>query len=399
MNFMQVGIGFNTQPDHTKAAKEAVNCALAAIERRRADLAFLFGTEEFIRPFTLKTITEHLGGIPILGLTTPGLMLNRGISRNGILAVLFSLPEEMYFNTACARDILSKTALSAGEKLGEELLYGCKGIHRSLSIMFSEGYIPDGQDVALGLQERIGRSFPLVGASISGHNNRDIKNASLFYCGASLNNAACGVLFAGKMNFGLGVRCGWQALGKPREITASSGNTVYEINGRPAAELYREYFAKDTLSLDREINGLLRLYPLGIEVSGEDKYLVRTVSSIQSDDSIIFNGDMPQGNRVRLMIGSKDACLEDTREAAQTALKELKGQKAKLILIFNSLARAKLLSHHRNMEIEIIKGVFGGDAPIAGIYTSAEQAPLSGSEYLGKNYFNNNSICVLAIAS
>jgi hypothetical protein len=51
------------------------------------------------------------------------------------------------------------------------------------------------------------------------------------------------------------------------------------------------------------------------------------------------------------------------------------------------------------MEIEIIKGVFGGDAPIAGIYTSAEQAPLSGSEYLGKNYFNNNSICVLAIAS
>ena len=397
MKLMQVGIGFSTENDHIKAAKEAVSRAITGINREKADLALLFSTVEFNHPLVLKTIDEALDGIPLLGLNTPAIISNQGASKNGLIIVLFSFPEEIYFNTTCIEEISSKTALAAGEKLGEELLYGCKGIKRNLSIIFSDGNILNGQDISFGLQERVGKSFPLIGASTYSQNTKTEKT-SLYFGSSTLNDAACGILFGGRFNFGLGIKHGWKPLGKPRKVTLSKGNTINEIEGKAAANLYQEYFAKDTSGLKKDIRRISTFYPLGINIAGEKEYLLRSLSSIQYDDSLVFNGDIPQDSSVKLMVSSKESCLESTREAAELAKKALENQKVKLILVFNSWARSILLGRQENQEIEIIKDVFGKDAPIAGAYTFAEQAPLSTESYLGRSYFQNNSIAILAIA-
>ena len=397
MHLMQVGIGFSTENDHIKAAKEAVSKAISGINREKADLALFFSAVKFNHPLVLKTITDALDDIPILGLSTPAVISNQGVSKNGLIIVLFSFPEEIYFNTTCVKEVSEKTALAAGEKLGEELLYGCKGVRRNLSIIFSDGYIQNGQDIAFGLQKRVGKSFPLVGASTYNQNTKTEKT-SLYFNGSALNDAACGILFGGRLNFGLGIKHGWRPLGRPRKITFSSGNMINEIEGKAAANIYQEYFAKDTPGLKKDLRRISTFYPLGINITGEKEYLLRSLSSIRYDDSLIFNGDIPQDSTVKLMVSSKESCLESTRQAAELAKKTLENQKTKLILVFNSWARSVLLGRQENLEIEIIKDVFGKDAPIAGAYTSAEQAPLSSTSYLGRPYFHNNSIAILAIA-
>jgi hypothetical protein len=394
---MQVGIGFSAENDHIKAAKEAVNQAISGIGGVKADLALLFSAVKFNHPLVLKTITEALDDIPLLGLSTPAVISSQGASRSGLIIVLFSFPKETYFNTTCVNDVSEKTALAAGEKLGEDLLYGCKGVRRNLSIVFSDGHISDGQDIALGLQKRVGKSFPMVGASTYNQNTKSEKT-SLYFGNLALNNAACGILFGGRLNFGLGVKHGWHPLGKPRKITLSSGNTINEIEGKAAACLYQEYFAKDTFGLKKDLRRISTFYPLGINIPGEEEYMLRSLSSIRYDDSLVFNGDIPQESTVKLMVSSKESCLESTRAAAELAKKNLENQKAKLILVFNSWARSMLLGRQENSEIETIKDVFGKDAPIAGAYTSAEQAPLSSASYLGRPYYYNNSIAILAIA-
>jgi hypothetical protein len=98
------------------------------------------------------------------------------------------------------------------------------------------------------------------------------------------------------------------------------------------------------------------------------------------------------------MISSKEACLASASSAAKTALKNTGGKKIKFALIFNSLSRNVILGRQATQEIKLIRDILGEDVPLAGIYTSAEQAPLNSINYLGKAYFHNNSIAVLTIA-
>ncbi|MCX5707002.1 MAG: FIST C-terminal domain-containing protein [Candidatus Omnitrophica bacterium] len=394
---MQVGIGLSIASDYLKAAKEAVEKARVNITEGNADLAFVFTTGEFGHPLVLKTISELLNNIPILGASTPALISNQGIFKHGLLIVIFSFTEETYFNTACVKDTSDKNALAMGEELGGKLLYGCKGVHRNLTILFSDITIPSRQNFIFGIQEKVGSSFPLFGAFTS--HCPDTKKPLLYFGQQTIINAGCGVLWGGKLNFGLGVKHGWQPLGKPRWVTKSSGSTVNEIDGQPAVNLYKDYLAQDIPELKKEFKHISTLYPLGIKIKGEKEYLLRGLSSIENDGSLIFGADVPQDSTIRLMIASKESCLKATRQSAETTLKSIPAAKIKFALVFNSLARYTLLGRQVNQELNLIKEVLGKDLPLAGIYTCAEEAPLSSLNYLGKTYSHNNSIAILTIAS
>ncbi|MDO8661631.1 MAG: FIST N-terminal domain-containing protein [Candidatus Omnitrophota bacterium] len=384
--------------DYIKAAKEAVEKAKISINAPNIDFALLFTTLEFSHPLVLQTTARLIGPIPLLGASSTSIISSLGPLRHGLMLILFSLGEGAYFNAACVKDIAVKTAFAAGEELGEKLLYGCKDVHRNLSVVFSSTDTAGSSNLVTGMQEKLGSSFPLVGGSLpkaAEHQENSV------YCGSELlNDAACGILWGGKLNFGLGIEHGWQPLGKPRQITRAGLDTVNEIDGVAAVNLYKEYFAKEIPELKRELKRISVFYPLGIAVSEKKEYLLRSVSSIKNDGSLIFRGETPEGRSIRLMISSKEACLSSARQAAQTAMNNLRGKKVKFALVLNSSSRYALLGRLAGQEIKIVQAALGEEVPLAGIYTSAEQAPLASTNYsnLGKSYFHNNSIVVLAIA-
>jgi len=390
---MRVAIGISTGQDHIKAAKDAVEKARQDLNGEEIKFALVFSTGEFCHSLVLETIADLIGPVPLLGASSTAIISNQGSLKQGLMVILFALAENTYFNAACVKDIGAKTTLTAGEELGEKLLYGCKNVRRNLSIIFSNSEEVDNSIFITGMQEKLGRSFPLVGASITDH-----KENRLYFGAEILNNAACGILWGGKLNFSLGIEHGWQALGKPRYVTRSQGGIVNEIDGEPAVNLYKEYFAKEIPELERELKRISVFYPLGMRISEKKEYLLRSIVSIQSDGSLVFRGEVPQGSYVRLMISSKEACLLSASSAAKTALKNMGGKKIKFALILNSLSRNLILGRQATQEIKLIRDILGEDVPLAGIYTSAEQAPLNSINYLGKTYFHNNSIAVLTIA-
>jgi hypothetical protein len=168
----------------------------------------------------------------------------------------------------------------------------------------------------------------------------------------------------------------------------------------PAVNLYKDYFAKEIPELKKELKRISIFYPLGIQISDKKEYLLRSVLSIRNDGSLVFQGEVPEGSSIRLMISSKESCLESARTAAQTAVKNLNGKNVKFALVLSSLSRYLLLGRQAPQEIKTVQEILGIDVPLAGIYTSAEQAPLDFLNYsLGKTYFHNNSIAILTIAS
>lgn len=394
---MRVGIGVSAEPDHLRAVKEAVEEAAGQIRTDIADFALLFATQEFSHPLVLQTTSNLIGSIPLVGSSSPIIISENGPLRHGIIVALFKLSEGAYFNAACVKDIAANNTLASGEELGEKLLYGCKNVRRDLSIIFSNTNTEDYSNLLTGIQEKLGKSFPLIGASLP-ENSGHLEN-HLYFNREILNNSACGILWGGKLNFSLGVEHGWQPLGKPRYVTRSQVDTVNEIDGMPAVNLYKEYFGKETLELNRELKHISAFYPLGISVPENKKYLLRSVTAIKNDGSLIFRGEVPEGSLVRLMISSKDTCLASASSAAQSAFNNANGKKIKFALVLNSLSRYALLGRQAGQEIKILKRVLGEDVPFAGIYTSAEQAPFAATNYnLGKTYFHNNSITILTIA-
>ncbi|MDD5129083.1 MAG: FIST N-terminal domain-containing protein [Candidatus Omnitrophica bacterium] len=392
---MNISLGFSENKDHIQAVNEAIGQAIVGLGKTRKDLAIIFTTIEFAHPLVLKITNNLLGGIPLLGCSSLGIITNRGIFKHGFAILLISLDQQIFLNLALVKDVNKKTPIAAGRELGEKFLSSCKDSRRSLSLIFSDGLISDGTSLINGLQEKLGRSFPLIGASAS--DNSAYVQTFQYFNKEVLTDACCGMLFGGKVNFGFGIKHGWKALGKIRYVTKSEGNIIKEINNEPAVKLYEDYFAKDALELAKELRRISIFYPIGIYLQGEKEYLLRNIISIKGDGSIVTQGDIPQDSPIRLMIGTKDSCLAASAASCEEAKRSLGTQKAKLVMIFNSTSRFTLLGRQYPKELEIIKSVFGEDTPLIGIYTYGEQAPLKSINYLGRAYFHNQSINILAL--
>ena len=392
---MNVSIGFSQINDHIQATNEAVGQALMGLKNEPASLAFIFTSPEFAHSLVLKITNNLLGEIPIVGCSSLGIITNKGIFKHGFAILLLSLNQQTFFNVAAVTDVNKKTSLLSGKELGDKLLYGFKDVRRSLSIIFSDGLITKEADLIHGLQENLGRSFPLIGASTS--NNSAYQKTFQYVNKELFSESCCGILFGGKFNFGFGIRHGWKPLGKMRCVTESSGNIIKKIDGQPAVKLYEDYLAKDSMELVKELRRISIFYPIGIYLEGEKEYLLRNVISIKDGESLITQGEIPQNSKIRLMISTKDSRLNAAATSCKEAKMNLGTQKIKFVMVFDSAARFSLLGKQGSKELYVIKEAFGENTPLIGIYTYGEQAPLKSISYLGQTHFHNQSIGVLAV--
>ena len=392
---MIISSGFSQLKEHVQAVNEAIGQAVIGLKNVPVSLAIIFTSTEFAHPLVLKAANNLLGGIPILGCSSQMILTDQGVFKYGFAVLLISLTQQTFFNINAVKNIKPDTSLSSGEELANKLLYGFKNVRRSLSIIFSDSLITGGTNLINGLQENLGRSFPLVGASPSD----DFANQKTFqYVNNELLSESCsGIIFGGKFNFGFGIKHGWLALGKIRTVTTSEGNLIKEIDGLPAVKLYEEYLAKDTMELAKELRRISTSYPIGIYLQGEKEYLLRNIISIKDDGSLITQGNVPQNSRIRLMISTEDSRLKAAITASEEAKRNFGMEKIKFVMIFDSAARLTLLGRQKSIEIGVIKEVFGKDTPLIGICTNGEQAPLKSINYLGQTYLHNQSINILAI--
>ncbi len=392
---IKVGVGLSTQRDPVLAAREALKSAHFNLHTEKIDLAILFSSDDLSSQSLIRTISIPLGAqIPIIGCSGAAIICNQNILKHGVVIMLLSLPAGVYFNTAVTNELLAKGSINAGQELGQKLIYGFGNVRRGLSIIFSDGLSRQGSKLIFGLQERLGKSFPLVGASAS--DNLKFQKTYVYFNQEILNDAACGILLGGKLNFGVGVKHGWKPLGKPRYITKCEDNVVYEIDGNTAAKVYEEYFACGLEELRKKLRYISILYPIGIYLPGEKEYLLRNLTSIGNDGCLTFQGNIPQNSIVRLMIGTKESCLAAAKQAADEAKRSCPGN---FVLVFDSISRYILLRRDAKKELKIINESIGKDIPVIGVYTYGEQAPLEAMGYHGQTYFHNQTVVVLSVGA
>jgi hypothetical protein len=262
-------------------------------------------------------------------------------------------------------------SFNVGAQIAESLLSDkLKGV-----FVLSEGLAVNGSELVNGLASKLPPQAIVTGG-LAGDGPR-FEQTWVLVDGAPQRGYATAVgLYGDAVRIAHGSKGGWDVLGPEREVTNSSGNVLYSLDGQPALLLYKKYLGDRAAELPA--TGLL--FPLAIRNElEEDGHTVRTILSVNEDDnSITFAGDIPQGSFVRLMRANFDRLIDGATDAAVAMLYPgLNPANQSVCIAISCVGRRLVLGQRAEEEIDAVADVLPLGAQLIGYYSYGEISPLA----------------------
>lgn len=238
--------------------------------------------------------------------------------------------------------------------------------------VLSDGLKVNGSELVRGLTSSLPRDVAITGG-LAGDGPRFQRTWTLDDGVPSSGSVTAIGLYGRDLHVGHGSNGGWDLFGPERRVTRSSGNVLYELDGRPALELYKEYLGERAAGLP----ATALLFPLALRRAREDgDTVVRTVLAVdEAAQSMTFAGDVPQGATAQLMRANFDRLVDGAHDAA--AMVDTAGGGDVLAVAISCVGRRLVLGERAEEEVEATLGVLPECARQVGFYSYGEISPLS----------------------
>lgn len=387
-----VGLSQNLQ-DHQGAGFEAVSEALERLGSVKPSILFAFASIKYDQEKVLKGIRQAAPEAVVVGGSAAGEITSWKTVFDGV-NVLAVASDSVKFVSGVGRDV-AKDSFKAGASAAKAVLTKAKGRKPDLFIMLPDGMTGNGAAIVAGVRSQLGETAPIIGGSLG--DDYLFKKTFEYHQDDVLTDAVVGVGFYGKFAYGFGIKHGWEPVGLPLKVTKADGVKLQEVEGKPALKIYEDYFGKAASELIKEpLARMAYTYPIGLAVEGSDEYLIRDPVIANEKGEIIMAAAIPEGTVIRLMIGDRDRAISAAKVAAGVAKEQLEGADPKFILMFNCMARNKLLGVRCHEENEEVSKTIGAEVPMLGFYTYGEQGPLLGKKGTPA-YFHNETMTLLVV--
>jgi len=333
-----------------------------------AQLVYLFGNKDLLKnQHHIEFIKGVYPSAQIVGCSTSGEICQEEVLNESIIctAVWF---ENSTVEIAVERINKMEDSFIVGEKLAEKL-----DKEQLVHIMIlSEGLNINGIELTKGLNYSLKDRISITGG-LAGDQD-DFLETVIVHNMAGETNLVMAIGFYGEhLKIGYGSMGGWDSFGVDREVTKSIGNVLYELDGQPALELYKRYLGNHAADLPSSA----LLFPLSLRLKNSDTAVVRTVLSVnETDGSMIFAGDIPQGEYVRLMKANSDRLIDGASDAAEMSITSLRNSNPDLAILISCVGRKLVLKQRVEEELEIIREVIGSNTLMTGFYSYGEICPI-----------------------
>ncbi len=333
-----------------------------------AQLVFLFGNTKLLKEQrNIDFVRSAYPGAQIVGCSTAGEILQEEVFNDHIIctAVWF---EKSSVEIASEYIDSMEDSFITGEKLAEKL----DKEHLVHIMILSEGLNINGSELTKGINHRLNDRIPVTGGLAGDQAN--FAETVIVHNQAGEKGLVLGIGFYGEhLQVGYGSMGGWDSFGVDREVTRSRGNILYELDGHPALELYKRYLGDHSANLPASA----LLFPLSLRLKNSETALVRTVLSVnEAEGSMVFAGDLPQGEFVRLMKANTDRLIDGALGAAEMSKTSLRNTSPDLAILISCVGRKLVLKQRVEEELEIIRESIGKNAAIAGFYSYGEICPI-----------------------
>jgi hypothetical protein len=333
----------------------------------KAHIVFYFMSPDY--PDKAAYVSELKNAYPaarIMGCTTGGEIAGNEALSGAAVSAAIAL-EHSTFKIAHTHVDTVTESYDAGARLAKEL------DTPALRMIFilSDGLQVNGSELVRGITENAHPGVVLTGGLAGDGPN--FKQTGVGIDGAlpeSGKIVAVG-LYGDKLQVSYGSVGGWAKFGPERLITKSKDNVLYELDGKPALDLYKKYLGEEAKNLPG--SGLL--FPLSIYPPTDSAHdIVRTIVGVnEKTKSLTFAGDVPQGYTAQLMRGNTESVTAGAVDAAQFALKEFGAHNSanSLGILVSCIGRNLLMGQNVSNEVEAVKDVLG-NISLVGFYSYGE---------------------------
>lgn len=258
------------------------------------------------------------------------------------------------------------------EKAGAAVVQKFKPQGLKHIFVISEGSFVNGSALTKGMQEALPKV--LITGGLCGDDARFEKTLASYNEAPKEGEIITIGFYGDTFEASFSIYGGWTPFGPERVITKSEGNILYEIDGKPALDLYKTYLGDKA----KDLPGSALIYPLNVKSQENDQSFVRTILNIDEEkNAMILAGDVPEKSSVQLMMTNMDS-IASASETAATRAMEGRSTPPQLALLISCIGRKLVLDQRIEEEVEEVISVIGDDVIISGMYSYGEIAPFYG---------------------
>jgi hypothetical protein len=333
-------------------------------------LVLVFGAPEFVDSQAgLDTLSKTYPKAQIAGCSSAGEIYGTKVV-DGSLAVAVAKFDHTNLGTAYAKVEVAADSFAAGQSIATSLAKpGLRGI-----LILSDGLNVNGSELVRGVSSIVGQSVVVTGG-LAGDGSR-FKQTWVLRDRKAMAHVVSAVGFYGdRVAIGHGSKGGWDKFGPERKVTKSEGNVLFELDGEPALQLYKNYLGDRAQGLPA--TGLL--FPLALRANAQDdKALVRSILAVDEEkQSLTFAGDVPQGYLVQLMRANFDRLIGAAGDAALMTKQTSGGETTSdtLAVAISCIGRRLVLGERIEEELESAIDVLPKGVKQVGFYSYGEISP------------------------
>lgn len=333
-------------------------------------LVVVFGSPAFAdKPEVFDELALAYPAACLVGCSTSGEIFGDEIFDESLSVAVIRF-DDTHVRRAVTEVTSAADSFLAGERLARSLIAD----DLRAVLVLSDGLHVNGSELVGGLNSVLPESVVTTGG-LAGDGARFESTWVLHDNRPEAGYVSAVGLYGDSVRIGHGSQGGWDIFGPERRVTRSDGAVLYELDGRPALALYKEYLGDRAEGLP----ATALLFPLSLrEDRGDDQPVVRTILSVDEEaQSMTFAGDIPQGHLAQLMRANFDR-LVDGAAGASLAANELLGSADKVLSIaISCVGRRLVLGERSEEEVEAAMESLPDGCSQIGFYSYGEISPFA----------------------
>ena len=332
----------------------------------------------------LAAAADASRGAVVVGMTTGGASFTeRGVTHDGAVAAVLG---DVSVRSSVARDMRAD-ARGALRRALETLEIGSARSPSMLVLM--DAYAADGETLISALREHTPVNCRCFGGTAG--DDWTFRGTYVFHQGEVLSNAAVLLLLESPTKMAMDVLHGWSVIDGGREltITAADGNVLRGLDGRPAAEVYRQELERlGLIDAGAELLPALVKYELGTPTPFGENLKIRAPLALEPGGAIRLASSLPVGQRVRLVQATPEQLIT-AAEALAARVDNQIGATLRGALVFDCAARRSVLGDRYAEQARAFTA--GRTSPTVGVTSYGEIAKFGGSV---EGFHNNTAVMV-----
>lgn len=387
--------GLATDQHGEPAGEAAAATAVDRMETDRVDFCQVFCTDGYDYEAVLRGVRSTVGPeAALVGCSAAETFTEDGVEDDAVAVALVASDTHRFF-TGLGTDLRESVPAAVDEAVAE-LPDDVSGYPYLSGITLHDGLDGIGEELALTTKRKLGPKVTVVGGTAA--DGFRYETTPVFHDGDVVEDAVVLALVASKSPVAVSVGHGHEPISEAHEVTKAEGRTVYELDGRPAYEVWKEAVrepVRETLDLDIEeldrdderLPRIMGSYGFGLDQGG--RYAIRQMLPGEGEGDLFFTVEIPEGVVLRVMHGTPDGQIEAARRTAREA-RETTEESIAGAFVYDCSCRKVILGEEFPTAVDAMVDEL--DVPLAGLETYGEMCLDLGAV---SGYHNTSTVVML----